>query len=180
MEYFSEFLENPSAPDLNEFFRVLRQWAEYLEAHKHEFNYLADDDWKEIRERLIAELEIRVPLKDDLEVEWETLNDEGANIYELSDTAATEFLYRKLDFMKSHQYVFDFGDEDINEFERLVIDYLKSLKEAQIADEKVRSTKLRLDHAIAELDEELVRYYERTGKILVLPIYKDKKAYRGN
>jgi hypothetical protein len=179
-EYFTEFLENPSAPEINEFFRMLRQWAEYLEAHEHEFNYLADDDWKEIRERIIAELEIRVPLKDDLEDEWEELNEEGENLYELNSSAATEFLHRKLNFMKTYRYVFDFCEADIDEFERLINDYLKSMQEARIADEKVRFTKLALDTAIAELDEELVKYYERTGKILVLPSYQEKKAHRGN
>jgi len=180
LEYFTEFLEDPSVPDINEFFRILRRWIKYIEAHKDEFNYLADDEWKEVRERLIAELDIRVDIKDDLEFEFDEINGEFEKIPEGDFDKSLELFNRRLEFMKTYKYVFDFSDEVINEFEEKIIDYAKGLEAARQADENVRIKQMELDIAIAALDDDLAKHYERTGKVPVLPSYPDKKVYKGN
>ncbi len=180
LAYFKDFLADPAAPDINEFFRLLHEWIKYIESHKHEFNYLEDDEWKEVRERLLDELEFRLDIKEDLQAEWDELLETVEKFENLTDEEVVEYTQRRLEFMKNYQHVFKIPDEDIAELERLTTDCLESMRASKIAAEQSRLAKLRLDESIANLDDSLSDYYERTGKRIILPAYRRKKVYRGN
>jgi len=180
LEYFTEFLADPSVPDLNEFFRILRRWMVYITEHKDEFNYLLDDEWKEIRERLIGELEIRVDQKDELEYEWEDLIEEILDHDRVDYAEWIELLKRRLEFMKTYNYIFDIPEADIIKAEKEIKNMVMLREAAYRADQAYRFSKLSLDQAIADLDDKLTAYYQRTGKIPIYPVYKEKKVYKGN
>lgn len=179
-EYFAEFLEAPAAPDINEFFRMVRRWAKYIEAHKGEFNYLEDDEWKEIRERLLAVLEIRVDEKDALWEEFEEMTNEELDHDVLSDAEIVEICRQRLEFMKSYQTLFQFPDEDIAELEKKFAEFVRSVEVARIKKIEARFARLELDKSIADLDEEMIKHYEKTGKIPMLPVYMKSKNRQGN
>ena len=180
-EYFAEFLEDPSVPDLNEFFRILRRWAKYIEAHKHEFNYLEDEEWREIRERVLEVLEIRIDEKVDLEEEWHEINEAIGKMSEEGNDQGLALYTRRLEFMKAYQNVFDIPDADIVEFEENVGKFAKLLQRARISEARLQFNRLAIAESIADIDEGLVEYYEKTGKIPSFPVYADKiKNYKGN
>ena len=179
-EYFADFLANPSAPELNGFFRMVRLWVKYVDAHKDDFNYLEDDEWKEIRERLLAELEIRMAIKDDLSRQFQGINQEIEDLPDGSFEEAIAIFKQRLEFMKTYQDVFDISDEEVCEFERLIEQTVKSLAKVRAAQENARVKKLEHEQSIADLDDEMFKYYERTGKIPMLPVYRDKKHFKGN
>ena len=180
LEYFTEFLENPSEPDIADFYAMVRKWTEYIREHQDEFNYLEDDEWKEIRERLIEEWQKREVVREAINAEWEKLNEEDDNSDNLSDEEVIDYMRRRLDFMKAHQKFYDFKDEDIIQLEESFSNFVESVKVAQIAEVQARLAKVALDKSIANLDDGLVKYYERTGKIPVLPVYPEKKVRKGN
>ena len=180
LEYFTEFLADPSAVSLGEFYRMAKEWGRYIIDHKGEFDYLADDEWKDIRERLLDEFQIREELKETVEAEWEELCEIIENFPNLDNDEKIEFLKRKLEFMKTYQGFYNFRDEDIAYFEEKIPKYIESARKTEIAEEQTRISKQELDKSIADLDEYLVNYYERTGKIPSVPSYSDKKKHKGN
>ena len=180
LNYFTEFLEDPSAFSLGEFYRMVKEWANYVTAHKGEFDYLADDEWKDIRERLLAELPKREKIKEEVEAEWAELCELGENLPNLDDKVKIELLNRQLEFMKTYQGFYNFRDEDIAYFEEKIPKYIESVRKTEIAEDQVRISKQELVKSIADLDEFLVNYYERTGKIPSIPSYADKKKHKGN
>lgn len=180
LDYFTEFLEDPSAVSFGEFYRMLKEWADYINAHKGEFDYLADDEWKDIRERLLAEFPKREEVKEAVEEEWAELCELGENLENLDDNEMIELLNRELEFMKTYQGFYNFTDEDIAYLEEKIPNYIESVREAEIAEEKARISKQNLDKSIADLDDCLVNQYERTGKIPSITSYSDKKKHKGN
>lgn len=178
LEYFTGFLAEPSAYSFDDFFRMVREWAVYIENHKDEFDYLADDQWKEIRERLIAEFENREDEMEAADDEWDEICE--VSVEELDGWELVKFLNRKLEFMNKYQHYFKFREEDIAYLETNIPKFIKSLKKAETSDLRVRLSKIELDESIAEFDDHLVNYYERTGKIPIVPSYPDKKKHRGN
>jgi hypothetical protein len=180
LEYFTEFLEDPSAPDIGEFYEMLTEWAGYVREHRDEFDYLADDEWKEIRERLIAEVGKRDSLRKVIEVEWE----ESCRILEdtsqASDDEVLEALKTQLRIIRTYRKLHDFADEEISLLENHIADFSEKIRDAQIAEENARMAQIALEKSIINLDESLANYQERTGKTPVLPNYRDKKVHKGN
>ena len=108
LEYFTEFLADPSAYSFDEFFRWVREWGRYILDHKDEFNYLEDDEWKEIRERLIAEFEKREDKMDAVDDEWDEIGAMLENAANLSDKEKIELYERQIQFMKDYKSYFKF------------------------------------------------------------------------
>lgn len=180
LDYFTEFLADPSAYSFDDFFRIAKQWGRYILDHKDEFDYLVDDEWKEIRERLIGEFESREDEMDAVDEEWEEICEITDDLDNLYGWELVKFLSRRLAFMKKYQYYLNCPDESIAFLETNLPQLIESLRAAEMSELEVRVSKMRLDKAIAKLDENLVSYYERTGKILSFPSYPDKKRYKGN
>ncbi len=175
LDYFTEFLADPSAVSLGEFYRMVKEWANYVMAHKDDFDYLADDEWKEIRERLLAELSIREAKKEAVEAEWAEMCEIFENVENLHDWELVKLLNRQLEFMKAYQGFYNFTDEAIVHLETKIPEFVEKIKIAEKAEAEARKSKMKLDQSIADLDDELVRHYERTGKIVSLPSYPNKK-----
>ena len=150
----------------------------YIEDHKDEFNYLADDEWKEVRERLIADFENREDEMDAADEEWAEICEICDDVEKLRRWKLIEFLNRKLEFMKKYQHYFKFQDEDIAYLETNIPNFVESVKTAERADLQARLSKIKLDESIAELDEYLAKCYERTGKILSVPSFPTRKNTR--
>ena len=180
LEYFTEFLENPSALPLGEFYRMFNAWAKYIGEHKGDFNYLEDDEWKEIRERLIAEFPTREAMKADVDDEWEYLADLIENMEGLNDDERIGIIKRNLDFIKTHQEYCGISDEDIALGEENLAKFKNSVKKAVISEENLRISEQNLDKSLANLDETLIKIYERTGKTPIVQIYQGAKRYKGN
>ncbi|CAN5253221.1 hypothetical protein BH10ACI1_BH10ACI1_20810 [soil metagenome] len=180
LEYFTEFLDDPSAPSIAEFYRMARLWCDYLAAHKADFNYLEDDEWKEIRERFIAEMRIREEIKDKIDIEWDEIEEDGENIEELGDDEALALIKRKLNFMKLHQDFYQFKEDEIATFEFHANKFEKSLENSKIAEENLRISKIAYEKSLGDLEETLFKVYERTGKIPFIHTYKGAKRYKGN
>ena len=70
------------------------------------------------------------------------------------------------------------GDEDIAGGEEALEKFVESVEIAEIAAEQARLAKIAHDQSIADLDDELVKYYEKTGKIFALPTYQRTKNVR--
>lgn len=180
LEYFAEFLDDPTKPEINEFFRMIDLWAKFIEAHRDEFNYLEDAEWEEIRERLLDDLYERIDIRDEIRAQWFKINRHCLSLPQNELFKFLELGKIRLDFMKKYPYILQIEQPEIDEAEELVNDLEKRLAEARFADEKLRFMRLHIDQTVAELDESLAKHYEKTGKIPVLPRYPGKKVYRGN
>lgn len=180
LDYFTEFLANPAAYEFNEFYQWARKWGQYVLDHKDEFNYLEDDEWKEIRERLLDEFYKREDRMEAVEDEWEELCEIGENLETLGDKEAIKYLKRRLEFIKEYQGFLKFEDKDVTDFEKHITKFVASVRNSETANLWVSLKKINLDKSIAELDDELVKYYERTGKIPTLLNYNVKKKHDGN
>lgn len=180
LEFFAAFLEDPSAPDIADFYLMIKLWGEYLHTHKADFNYLEDDDWKEIRERLIEEYGKRESIRRAIEDEWDELCEIGENNDHFSDDELIKFGRRRLEFLKTHQRLYRFPDEEIAQFEKTMSSFEESVEQEKIAGEKSRLAKMQLDESIANLDDTLADIYERTGKRIILPLHREKKNHKGN
>jgi len=180
LKYFTEFLEDPSVPEIGEFYDMLTKWAEYLREHQDEFDYLADDEWKGIRERLIDEIEERDVLRKTIDAEWEEACRILEDPSEASDDAVLEALKKQLEIMKTYRKLHESTEEHIISLENHIADFTEKIRDARIAGEKARMAQLALENSIANLDDSLAKYQERTGKTPVLPNYRDKKVHKGN
>lgn len=176
-EYFKDFLEDPGSYNVREFFEWVHEWAQYLTTHKDEFNYLEDEEWREIRERLIAAFEV----KEDLRLEFEDLSERLEAFDENTSDQDRIDLYRDwLEFMKRNQAEYEFTDEQIAGSEIVLNNFKQSVRKSEIAEENLRKSTIELQKSIDELDEALFEHYERTGKRPILTSLHAKKKISGN
>lgn len=180
LEYFTEFLEDPSAPPLAEFYRMVTAWCHYLNDHKDEFNYLEDDEWKEIRERLLDEMEIREDHKDEIEADFEEIFLAVEDISVLGDEEAIKLCKRRVSFMKTYQDLYDFRDEDIAGMEESLNALEKSVRDSAAIKDKLHAAEWELDESLAKIDDEMLRVYERTGKFPRIHWFQGLKKHKGN
>ena len=83
--------------------------------------------------------------------------------------------------MKNYKNYCAFTDENIADLEKHTAEYAKHIREADLAKYKLDLSRINVNKSIEELDEELVRYYEKTGKIPSLMNYKiEIKKHNGN
>lgn len=180
LEYFREFLEDPSVPPIAEFYEMVNKWGTYLIEHNGEFNYLEDDEWKEIRERLIKEFAKREAVKHEINDEWEALLEAVGDYNKLSDEEAIAYGKRKLEFIKTHKDLYSFPDEEIKRLEEALISLEESYHKDLDAQEQLRISDLKLEESLANLDKEMLRIYERTGKFPRVQFYSGVKKNKGN
>lgn len=176
LKYFKEFLENPAAYNNRDFYGRLREWADYIDEHKDEFNYLQDDEWKETRERIIADIDRR----EDAREEFDELNEEFEKVHKL-DYQKKIFLYQRwLLFMKTNQFLYDFTDEQISDMTEHLERSIRAEERCLIAGENLRVAEAEAEKSLKELDEALDEHYKNTGKIPILTMLPTKKKYDGN
>lgn len=181
LDYFAEFLADPSKYPFDEFHGWVKQWGQYISDHKDEFNYLEDDEWKEIRERVLDALYDSEDQMDAVKEEWEEISKIGENIEKMGDRESIKYLRRRLKFMKDYKNYCGFKDEDIAELEKHTAELIIHVRAAEAARLNLQMSRVNVSRSVAELDEQLVRYYERTGKIPSIPNFEVKiKKHKGN
>jgi hypothetical protein len=180
LEYFTEFLNDPSVPDIADFYDMVNKWGTYISEHKGEFDYLADDEWKEIRERLIAEFKKREIIKREIDAEWEKTCAVLDKADELPDKEVLKALEEQLFIIKTYQRLYRFTDEDIRLLEIDIENYSRHIRNTEIAEMNVRLMEVALQKSVADLDETLAKYQERTGKTPVLPVFRQINDKKGN
>lgn len=176
LQYFKDFHADPK-PYINKvFYEFIHEWIKYIKAHEKDFNYLEDDEWKEIRERLLEELDRREDLKDEffeLEEEIQAARDDDREYF-------LELQKKFVQFMKDNQFEFDFSDEQISEIQDHLESAIRAGEECKIAEEKLAKSKIVYEDSIADLDDSLFEHYQRTGKRPVLTSLRSKKKFTGN
>lgn len=178
-EYFREFLDDPSVCSLAEFYDMTKAWGTYLMEHK-ELNYLTDDRWAEIRERLIEEFEKREEIRLDIEDEWEYLNELVDEADSMSDEEAIEFTRRRVTFMKTHQEFYEIPDEDIRRIEEVLRQFEESYEAHLLAQKKLRRSEFEVENSLAALDDKLAEISEKRGRPFHIHSFKDVKKHNGN
>lgn len=177
LEYFKDFLENPGSYKVKEFYDYIREWVEYVKDHKDEFNYLEDEEWREIKERVLDALE----LQEDLREEFEDIQERLDAADELGTDAERIEVYKEwLAFMKRYQAEYDFADEDIAESEKLLGKLIIDVLDAEIIEERLKRYRTGYEKSLEKLDNILAEHYRRTGKRLVLTALPIRKRLRGN
>lgn len=119
-----------------------------------------------------------IPL--DYKIELERLGDEVDAITDEDSDEQVIYLHRKwLDFMKETQAHFRFSDQDIAEMEKVLKIFVQRCEDEKVAIENTKQAEIKLQKSMAALDDAMVKEYERTGKMPVLP-FRSKKIHKGN
>lgn len=176
LKYFKKFLENPTSYNNREFNEFVKHWVDYITEHKDEFDYLNDDDWEEVRERLIEEIDCREDAREDLD----EINEQFQVCKNKSYKERIELHQKWIAFMKRNQFNYEFSDEDIAEEEKNLENSIRADREVTVAEENLRISKIESRKSLAKLDDKLAEYYESTGKIPVLNALQFKKKFDGN
>lgn len=178
-EYFREFLDDPSTISLAGFYDMVRAWGSYLTEHK-EINYLTDERWKEIRERLSEEFDKREDIRLEIEEEWEHLNELVDEIDSMSDEESIEFARRRISFMKTHQEFYNIPDEDLRRGEEILKNFEKSYEKYIISQKNLRRSEFEVENSLAALDDKLAEISEKRGRPFHLHSFKSVKKHKGN
>ncbi len=173
LKLFENFLANPGGYKTREFYNYIRAWARYINAHKDDFNYLEDEEWQEIRERVNAAYLI----KEDIKAEYEELEERSETVCELEFTARAEYFRDWMAFMETYQDEFEFTDEQIAEGREKLEETVRLHEEWLLAEERAKISKLEYEKSLEDLDDALAEHYERTGKI---PVISALKHHKGN
>ena len=177
LEYFKDFLENPASFKVREFYLMLHEFVIYIKAHKDDFNYLEDEEWREIRERVFAELEKKEELKaefDALDVKMELASKKGMDADKINVNKEW------LEFMKRNKFQYDFTDEVIKESERRLNIFINAVVNFEFKEKELKESDIKLQKALEKLDNSIFANYERTGKRPILTSLKSKKPKKGN
>ncbi len=177
LEYFKDFLENPALFKVREFYSMLREFVDYINAHKDDFNYHEDEEWREIRERVFVELEKKEKLKAEfvaLDVKMELASEKG------TDADKINVNKEWIEFMKRNKFQYDFTDEMIKESEKRLNVFINSIIDHEFKEKELKESEIKLQKALAKLDNSIFANYERTGKRPILTSLKSKKPIKGN
>ena len=173
-EYFRDFLENPETYKTFDFYKYANEWAEYVMAHAAEFNYFEDDNWKEIRDRILLEFGKREEVRSEIEeIETGLVR---------ADQVGDDNLYLQLsvelhDLIKKHQYNLNFSDEALAKMEKK----LETCRRARYTEynntqEKNVESTMETGNSVEDLDDTLAAHFERTGKRMAHTSLKAKKS----
>ena len=179
LEYFKDFLENPSSYKVKEFYEFIHEWIDYIKAHADEFNYLEDEEWREIKDRVLEALEE----KEDLREEFEELEERLDSVEELEIDADRIAVYKEWQaFMEKYQDEYGFTDEQIAESEAHLNELILKVLDYEVAEERLKGSSMRYRKSLEKLDNTLAEHYERTGKRLVVTAlqFKFSKRLKGN
>jgi regulator of replication initiation timing len=179
LEYFKDFLANPSSYKVKEFYEFIHEWIDYIKAHKDEFNYLEDEEWREIKERVLEALEE----KEDMRYEFEELQErldavEGSQV----DDEKIALYKEWQEFMRRNQDEYGFTDEHIADSQEHLDDLILSVLDCEAAHQRLIRHTRNYQKSLAKLDESLTEFYLRTGRRLVLTslAFKFNKRLKGN
>lgn len=178
-EYFKEFLDDPSACSLAEFFEMAKAWGAYLLEHP-ELNYLTSDDWKEIRERLLDEFEIRDDARLDILDEWDDMIEADQANPPTNSEECIEITRKKLNFMNLHQKILEVSDEKIEYVEKNLQLMEENYREELLILKKIRRSEFEYENAVAALDDELVKVSRQCGRTVHTFRLKSVKKHNGN
>lgn len=178
-EYFKEFLDDPSACSLTKFFEMVKAWGNYLTEHQ-ELNYLTDDSWKEIRERLVEEFQKREDIRLEIEEEWEYLNELVDEAESMSDEEAIEYARRKFTFMRANQEFYNIPDEDLRHAEEVLRGFEEAYEAHLLAQKKLRRSEFEVENSLAALEEKLVKLSEKRGRPVHIHSFRSVKKHNGN
>lgn len=179
LEYFKEFLDNPKAYNVKDFHDWLREWGKYIKEHEDEFNYLEDEEWREIRERVIEAIDIQVDLRD----EFDEIEEKLDSIRECEADAEKIAIYKEWQaFMKKYQWEYQFTDEMIAESEARLDKLIRSIEKEEIAKENLKKSRAEYQKSLDDMDDSLFEHYKRTGKRPVLSAlqFKFSNRLKGN
>ena len=175
-EYFAKFLENPKSYPNREFYEKVTDRAKYVVAHAEDFNYLEDDAWKEIRERLLAEPEIRGEIHE----EFKELKSQINMPADIHEAERVKIRSRWLSFIEKHRENFEFSEEQIADYKMHFEKFADAVRNAQIREDNLKLLKAESRKEIEKLDDALAEHYRHTGKRVVLTSLRQKTIYRGN
>jgi len=178
-EYFKEFLDDPSVCSLVEFFEMAKAWGAYLLEHP-ELNYLTSDDWKEIRERLLDEFEIRDDARLDILDEWDEMLEETRLNPPTTSEAHLEMARKRVNFMRLHQKILGVSDEKIFESEKILKSMEDDYQHELMLLKKIRRSEFEVENLLADLDDEMVRISEQTGRPMHFFKFEPIKKHNGN
>ncbi len=177
LDYFKDFLANPASFKVHEFYSMLREWAEYVGAHKNDFNYLKDKKWRKIRERLIAAVRIKDKFGKEFDIliaKLEAAFEKGANADKI--TAFKEWL----EFLKRNQAEYNIPDNDIEESEEDLKKLINFFRSCEIIGKKPDKNDINIQKALENLENSMFEHYERTGKRPILSALQIKQSKKGN
>jgi hypothetical protein len=173
LEYFREFLERPETFRHGDFYEMLNEWGEYVIAHKEDFDYLHDEEWKEIRERLKADVRKREAIAPELLEEYKRMC-EGIHSIKLGywDERSIEILRHSAEFIKKYRDEFRYSDQDIFEAE-------EDLRLSLMEYEEQKAAMERQKRAEREIIRSLKNPGENQDNLRIIP-FKPKKPVSGN
>ena len=173
LEYFREFWEHPESFRHGDFYEMLNEWGEYIIAHKDDFDYLHDEEWQEIRERINADWRKREAIPPELLEEYKRMCEEIASI-ELGvwDERSIEIVRWTTEFTKKYRAEFRFSDED-------VFDAEEDLRLSLIEYEQQKAAREIQKRAERQLIRALKNPNEKQDNLRIVP-FKAKKPSSGN
>jgi hypothetical protein len=173
LEYFREFLDNPESFRHGDFYEMLNEWGEYLIAHKDDFDYLHDEEWKEIRERLKADVRKREAIPPKLLEQYQRMCEEIHSIeFGVWDERTVEIIRWTTEFTKKYRAEFRFSDEDIADAE-------EDLRLSLIEYEEQKAAREIQKRAEQQLIRSLKNPGENQDDALIVP-FKAKKPLPEN
>lgn len=173
---YKDFFQKPASFNNRDFYKWVKKWGTYLLKYKDEFKYLEDDNWKEIRERVLDELYRREDLND----EFDELMEEFEAVKNSTSQCRIDFQIKLVSFMKRNQFEFDFTGELILEMESDLASLIEKVNEYKTSEAKLKRLKREHKQQIAKLDDDLAAYYERTGIRVILNSLPGKNRLKGN
>ena len=177
LEYFKDFLENPSSFKVKEFYLMLHEFVDYLKAHKDDFNYLKDEEWREVRERLIVAVKAKNVIND----EFERLESKLNSFMKIGLTRETVAVYKEwLEFLKRNQVEYAVTDTDIKESEEDLKKLTQELLNYEITGRMPNVNDINTQKAVEKLDNSIFESYQRTGKRPILNVLQTKQGKKGN
>ncbi len=177
LEYFKDFLANPESFKSNDFYQKLKEWIEYITEHEDEFNYLEDEEWRELRERIIAAYNVKEELQKEFKKLESALNTALAHHNDRSSIIVYE---EWLAFLKKNQAEYNISDEGIISVEEKLNKVITSIINCEIADERLKESKIKEQKSLEKLSNTLFESYERTGKRPIMSALQFKKRNKGN
>ncbi len=179
LEHFIEFLDNPDVYDNYEYRQMLNKWIEYVLANEQTVN-IHGEEWRERRERMEKQLDKRFGNPQEIQQEFDAIHQRFQDIDLYDDDEKIRLFRENIAFLKKNQLIYDLSELDIEAAEQGLDNCLKSIEARRVAEEKVRQAKIAEEDAFAELEEAILKEYQRTGKMPIVNISPPVKKYSGN
>lgn len=177
IDQFREFFDKPESFRNKEFYEWAEKWGAYFTAHSDALDSFDEDEWGDISDRVLDELERRAVIGKEFEEIGVLLEAARENNNpELRIAVQTKWLT----FMKLNQFDYDFTDEQISTLESKLEDYIKKVKECEEAKKKLELLFSKHQKFIEKFDDNIAEKYERTGKRPVYTSLPGGNRLKGN